>query len=245
MKFFTAFFAVLLTASVSLFSTQYPFNDKFTSKDIKKLEAGEIVIKNIGKCKNASMIEKTSAVSDKVLELFNDLRPNYLAEIVYMIPLENNADIIEQADNVFSDISLYKEIIYTDEDTGKTTQLFPIADLISREDGDDFHIIRSHVKMDMLAPYDTELIINTTEDTFFFSQINQEPMKLGFVTAIKTTKMRAAICAFQYEGNWFVYALGGVTAPSIPFVRKKIEKQFIGRIRDFTIYYIKHFNIVR
>lgn len=225
----------------------FPFNELISDEELSRLEAGEIVIRNIRDRKNMCMRRGISDYPDEILDMFTELNPGYLAEILYMFPEEGNSDesVISQSDAIFSDWPLYKEVIYTDEDTGKSKPLFPEAELVKRTDGYRWKSIWTHVKMDFLAPYDTELIIKTTDDTFFFSQINQEAMKYKFVTAVKPKNMQAAICCFKFRGNWFVYALGGVKAPVIPFVRNKIDHQFIGRIEDFTVFYIKRFDIKR
>ncbi|MBP5157832.1 MAG: hypothetical protein ILP18_08185 [Treponema sp.] len=225
----------------------FPFNGLISDGDLEKLTAGEIVIRNIRDRKNMCMPRGVCPYADEILGMFTELNPGYLAEILYMFPVEGNSDasIIGQSDAIFSDWPLYKEVIYTDEDTGKSKHLFPEAELVKRTDRYRWKSIWTHVKMDFLAPYDTELIIKTTDDTFFFSQINQEAMKYKFVTAVRPKNMQAAICCFKYRGNWFVYALGGVKAPVIPFVRNKIDHQFIGRIEDFTVFYINRFDIKR
>lgn len=235
------------TASAKPLRSLFPFNSLISDEELAQLEAGQIVIRNIQNRKNMCMRRGISSYPDELLDMFTELDPGYLAEVIYMFPAEGNSDasIIGQADAIFSDWPLYKEVIYTDEDTGKSRHLFPEAELVKRTDGYRWKSIWTHVKMDFLAPYDTELIIKTTDDTFFFSQINQEPMKFKFVTAVKPKNMQAAICCFKYRGSWFVYALGGVKAPKIPFVRNKIDHQFIGRIEDFTVFYIARFDIKR
>ena len=250
-----AFAAVLLLAACILppeaaarpARSAYPFNGLISDGDLERLWEGEIVIRNIKDRKNMCMTRGICDYADEILDMFSELNPGYLAEILYMFPEEgnSNASIIGQADRIFSDWPLYKEVIYTDEDTGKSKHLFPEAELVKRTDRYRWKSIWTHVKMDFLAPYDTELIIKTTDDTFFFSQINQEAMKYKFVTAIKPKNMQAAICCFKYRGCWFVYALGGVKAPKIPLVRNKIDHQFIGRIEDFTVFYINRFDIKR
>ncbi len=239
--------SMLPAAMPKISRASFPFNGLISDDDLQKLEAGEIVIRNIKDRKNMCMTRGLCPYADEILDMFTTLNPGYLAEILYMFPVEGNSDdsIIGQSDAIFSDWPLYKEVIYTDEDTGKSKHLFPEAELVRRTDRYRWKSIWTHVKMDFLAPYDTELIIKTTDDTFFFSQINQEAMKYKFVTAVKPRNMQAAICCFKYRDNWFVYALGGVKAPVIPFVRNKIDHQFIGRIEDFTVFYINRFDIKR
>lgn len=242
-----AFFmaAVFLIGSLVFAGERYPFSDGLAEDELCELEAGTIVVRNIRTINKATMLRGVDSFADSLLDMFTELKPTYLAEIMYMVPIAGNANVIEQAVQVFSDYTLYKQVIYKDGDDDEGRPLFPEADLIQRVDGDNLITIDTRVRMDMLSPYNTQLVIKYSDDTFFFSQINQEPMKLGFITAVKPTKMQAAICCFQYGENWFVYALGGVKAPRIPLVRKMIEHQFISRIEDFTTFYIGRFDFTR
>ena len=239
--------AVVLFAAQLLTAQNFPpsFASKWKQSELQDLQNGKIVIRNIRKCKNVSLERGINPCADKAIQVAENANANYLAEIVYKMPKESNSGIISQAVQVFEDINLYKEIIYSDEKKGSNRNLFPLVEQRYRRDGDGWIQIGSHLKMDMLSAYDSELKIEWGVNGFFFKQRNVTPLYWRSFKAVKEGHMIAGIACFQWGGDWYVYALGGVNAPRVPFVIAEIERQFIGRIKDFTVFYINKFNIKR
>lgn len=221
------------------------FDSTWSAKETASLGRGEIVIRNISRMKRRSIKNGISPFVDEMIRDFEEVNPNYLAEIIYKMPSEKNDSVIEQAMDIFSDISLYNEIIYTDEKKGKSTSLFPLVELKEREDSPGEIRIASHLRMDMLSEYDSELVIKNSDDEFFFEQRNTTSLKWHSITAVGAQKMVAGICCFKYGDSYYVYALGGIRAPRIPLVIGEIDRQFLGRIEDFTVFYIDRFDIAR
>lgn len=236
-----AFFA----SNVCAQQVGFPFNSSWSETEIEDLENGKIVIRNIKKSKRISILRGTNKYTDEMLDNFEQLEPSYLAEIIYKMPKRGNESVIDQAVRIFSDIDLYKEIIYSDEKKGKRRPLFPKAEIRERTVSDSEIRIATNLRMDMLSSYDSELVIKSDGDGFFFEQHNTEPLKWRSFTAVKSGKMVASICCFEHGGQYYVYALGGIKAPRIPFVLYEIDRQFIGRIEDFTVFYIERFEIRR
>lgn len=221
------------------------FDSTWSAEEIESLARGEIVIRNIAKMKRRSIKKGVSPFVDEMIGDFEEVNPNYLAEIVYKLPAEKNESVIEQAVDIFSDIALYREIIYTDEKKGDESPLFPLTELKEREDSPGKIRIASHLQMDMLSDYDSELVIKSAPDDFFFEQRNTTALKWHSITAVGAGKMLAGICCFKYGDSYYVYALGGIKAPRIPLVMREIDRQFLGRIEDFTVFYISRFEISR
>ena len=221
------------------------FDSTWSAEEVESLERGEIVIRNIARMKRRSIKNGISPFVDEMIRDFEEVNPNYLAEIIYKMPAEKNESVIEQAVDIFSDISLYSEIVYTDEKKDKSTLLFPLVELKEREDSPGEIRIASHLRMDMLSEYDSELVIKSADDDFFFEQRNTTALKWRSITAVGAQKMMAGICCFKYEDSYYVYALGGIRAPRIPLVMGEIDRQFLGRIEDFTVFYIDRFEISR
>ncbi len=219
------------------------FASEWKRDELKKLESGKIVIRNIKKCKNISLKKGINPYADKTIDHAQNMNANYLAEIIYKMPKASNKSVIEQAVKVFEDINLYKEIIYTDEKKGSSRNLFPLVEERFRNDKEGWIKIGSHLRMDMLSAYDSELEIEWGAPGFFFKQQNVTPLMWKSFKAVKEGNMIAGICCFEWDGDYYVYALGGVRAPRIPFVIAEIERQFIGRIEDFTVFYINKFEI--
>jgi len=246
-KFLFLFFCFVLAGIAFSQEMSYEgiFDSTWSAEEIESLERGEIVIRNIGKMKRRSIKNGLSPFVDEMIGDFEEVNPNYLAEIIYKMPAEKNESVIEQAVDIFSDISLYKEIIYTDEKKDKSTPLFPLTELVEREDSNGEIRIASHLRMDMLSDYGSELVIKSAADDFFFEQRNTTPLKWHSITAVGAQKMVAGICCFKYGESYYVYALGGIRAPRIPLVMREIDRQFLGRIEDFTVFYISRFEIAR
>lgn len=221
------------------------FDSTWSAEETESLERGEIVIRNIAKLKKRSIKNGVSPFVDEMIRDFEEVNPNYLAEIIYKMPAEKNESVIEQAVNIFSDISLYNEIIYTDEKKDKSTPLFPLVEMKEREESPGHIRIASHLRMDMLSDYGSELFIKSADDDFLFEQQNTTALKWRSITAVAARKMVAGICCFKYKDSYYVYALGGIRAPRIPLVMSEIDRQFLGRIEDFTVFYIGRFEIAR
>lgn len=245
MFFLAALLALVLLSSA--FAQRLPpnFSDEWTQDEMQELEQGKIVIRNIRKCKNISMKRGINSCADKVIDVAEEINANYLAEIIYKMPINGNENIIEQAVKIFEDINLYKEIIYSDEKKGFNRNLFPLVEQRFRNDRTGYIQVGSHLRMDMLSAYDSELEIEYGKNGFFFHQVNTTPLLWRSFKAVKEGNMVAGICCFEWNGSHYVYALGGIRAPRIPFVMSEIERQFIGRIEDFTVFYIKRFDIKR
>ena len=238
------FMAAFLAAS---YAQEFPpaFSTELKPEELSDLAEGKIVIRNIQKCKNISIQKGLNPYVDKVIDVAEVINANYLAEIIYKMPKAGNDGIIEQAVEIFEDINLYKEIIYSDEKKGFNRNLFPMVEQLYRNDRPGYIQIGSHLKMDMLSDYNSELEIEWGADGFFFHQKNTTPLMWRSFKAVKEENMIAGICCFEWNGEYYVYALGGIRAPRIPFVIAEIERQFIGRIEDFTVFYIKRFKIKR
>ena len=239
------FASIFVLAAVTSAFAQLPpsFSTEWEEEALRGLEAGKIVIRNIQRCKNISIKSGINPYADKVIKTATDINANYLAEIIYRMPKQGNEDIIDQAVKIFEDIALYKDIIYSDEKKGSQRNLFPLVEQRFRNDAPGLIQIGSHLKMDMLSPYDSQLQIEWGPAGFFFQQKNVSALMWRSFKAVKEENMIAAICCFEWNGDYYVYALGGLRAPRIPFVIAEIERQFIGRIEDFTVFYINKFNI--
>ena len=229
----------------NLFAQPLPpsFAKEWKKSELKNLQYGKIVIRNIRKAKHTTLDQGVNFYADKVLKIAKDINANYLAEIIYKMPKGSNKDIIAQAIKIFEDINLYKEIIYSDEKKGSSKNLFPLVELRFRNDAPGYIQVGSRLRMDMLSEYDSELEIEWGKEGFFFHQQNMTPLMWKSFKAVKEGNMIAGICCFEWNDEYYVYALGGIRAPRIPFIISEIERQFIGRIEDFTVFYIKKFEI--
>ena len=215
------------------------FNEKLSDDDFATLERGQILIRNIQYTKNICILPGISPQTDEILDILQKLRPQYLAEIMYKIPYEGNEQLLEQVEQVFLDIPLYKKIrYYPDFYDGAECPLFSTADELERTTVQDRILIKALFAMDPFSVYHAELTVKRTENSFLFTQTNKDKIKYQFIKMVSPDKMKAAIAVVHTGNYWFVYAAGGVNAPRIPFLKRRLEAAFIGRIRDFSKFYI-------
>ena len=53
------------------------------------------------------------------------------------------------------------------------------------------------------------------------------------MTVVRPEKMQSFVYAFVYNDFIVLYGIGGVNAPSVFFLRERIETSFINRIKTF------------
>ena len=63
------------------------------------------------------------------------------------------------------------------------------------------------------------------------------------ITCIKPENMLSSIVLFEYKDYYVLYGIGAIEAPSIFFLKDRIETAFIGRIKDFCKYMFEQINI--
>ncbi len=221
------------------------FVESWKESELDSLNAGEIVIRNIKRTKKITLPEGMNPYSDKMIKIFEETNPCYLAEIIFKLPVEGNDSVMEQAVKIFSDASLYREIIYTDERENLVKPLFNEVDIHGQTKDDSRTISSATLKLDMLSDFDVELATEISGNGFFFELKNTTPIKWKFINAVKPEKMLAIITCFEYKGYYYVYSLGGIRAPQIPFLTSEINYQFITRINGFTLFYISKFDITK
>lgn len=245
MRKILSLFAVLGLAA-SLFAETLPsFTEKWSDEEISLLQNGSFVIRNIKRVKKISIQSGTNAAVDKMLSVFEETNPNYLAEIIYKLPVAGNEQIFDQAARIFSDPALYREIIYTDEREDLVQPLFNEVDIHEQSTSGNSTYSTATLKLDMLSDFDVELITQKDEDSFFFLMNNTTPIKWKSLNAVKPKKLLAVVTAFICDGSYYVYALSGVRAPKIPILWREIDYQFMTRINGFSLFFLNKFDIKR
>ena len=228
-----------------LASEESLFNDKLTQGEHQRLEKGQIVIRNISDIELACLDQGKSTQSDKLLNMTQDLNPNYLAEVIYTLPYQGNETFLDQIETILADISLYTEILYDPNEDGDGVPLFPKVQPTGLfTNGNELHIT-SLLCMNPFDEYDSELVLERTDNSLLFYQLNLGKIQYKNIKLVSKQNMLAGISVFRYNDYWVVYAQGGVRALKLPFLRKKLEAAFINRIKDFASFYIKKVAIYR
>jgi len=213
------------------------FNDNLSSNDRKRVANGELVIRNIGKAKNISL-KPVNETAKNVIEIIEELDPAYLAEVIQVLPYEGNEDLIESLKPMLLDVQSYVGIPYYSERVEKYYDLYSSAKIKSVEE--KFNVTKMNVILEMepFGEIDTNILLRENKDNIFYEMTNLNKLKYyDKFTCAKEEKMKSIITAFRNEDTIVLYGIGGVDAPSIFFLRDRVETSFMNRIKTFCSYF--------
>lgn len=245
LKFFTIIFFSFSTTL--LFSSNFSdmFNKKITQDELQRLEQGEIVIRNIGTIRKLSLTESNNDLIKKVQKELIDRNPNYLAEIIKVVPKEGNENLIQQVFEGINDIESYTEIPYFSERQQKWYDLYDSVVINSTSGTENNKINEYSVEMTPFGIIDISAELEKTDNSLYFSMINKNKVIYEYknITCIKPEKMYSSIVLFEYNNYYILYGIGALNAPSIFFLQDRIETAFIGRMKYFCKYMFEQINI--
>ncbi len=231
-KIFTVF-TIFLISSLGF---SLPFNSKVTDEDLKLLEEGKVVARNIDKFKNIG-IESDSPLVARMKEQIKELSPNYLAELIQIRPYEGNEDLPQKLFDVLSDIEHYAGIQYWSVRHERYYDLYSSAKILKQEQisGSRF-TYETELYMEPFGIISTPISIEKGEDYLIYTNSNSNSLKIKGMTAVKARNMKSIIVLFKDGDNWILYGIGGCKAPRIAMFESRIETSFINRIKTFCNY---------
>jgi hypothetical protein len=230
--FFIFFFAASLCAGTRGFSADI-FNANLSAGERRQLAAGEILIRNIGKAKNISL-NPVNPLAAKTIEAIRQLNPSYLAEVIQVRPYKQ--DMLGRVKAVLSDVPSYKGIPYWSVTNQRWFELYSRANVRSTRAQGGTATINAELVMDPFTPIDATITVSSEGDTLFYSMINNNSLKADGITAVKERCMNSIIIVFRDGDSLVLYGIGGVKAPVIIFLKERIERSFMNRIKTFCMY---------
>ena len=236
--------AVFLLGAFNLSAAPY-FNKNLTAEEQKKLDNGEVLIKNIVYQKYMSLEKGYNSDCDKLIEEIKALNPKYLAEIIQIKPYEGNENLPQVLTDLLYNVSEYKGIPYWSERNQKYYNLYDSAEITSEKiltSG----ILKTEKELQatfIMKPFGTvyeTIILNQTKDSVYYSTINNNKLRYNDqFDCVWPNKLK--ICIILFRDNWVLYGIGGVNAPRIPFFTDRIETSFINRIKTFCSFIFSKF----
>ncbi|HAK69199.1 MAG TPA: hypothetical protein DCM57_06010 [Treponema sp.] len=235
-KNITALLAASVMALSSTFALPGVFNDKLSSEESAKLENKETVIKSIKSVKDFSITSDNSGVQ-LLQQTVRDLKPAYLAEIIQVLPYEGNEDLISRISDMIMDIPSYAGIPYYSERNKTWYDLYSSAVITSTNDTADGKQMTADLFMEPFGNINTKIDSKQLPDAFYYVSTNLNTLKYEGFTCVKPEKMKSIITIFRDGDSWVLYGVGAVNAPSIFFLRDRVETSFMNRIKSFCQYF--------
>ena len=233
--------------SISLSVFALPFNSELKNDEKKKLEAGEVLIRNIDYPKYMCLKEQNEACK-KIIKSINETKPNYLAEVIQIKPYKGNEDLPKKIRSALENIQDYAGIPYWSEHHQRYWDLYSSSEILSRKEDGNKTWLDTKLYMEPFGDIFSPIYIeeepfslsnagkNSGEDDkgyIFYTQTNTNNLKFEGITCVKSYCMKSAIILFREGDNWILYGAGGVKAPRVPFLTPRIETSFINRIKTF------------
>ena len=245
-KYFIKLILVLF-CTFSLVSQDFHslFNNKITKEELTQLENGEILIRNIGDRKKLSLTKTENENIIAVQDDIQDRNPNYLAEIIKFVPKSQDENLIDNIFNAILDVPSYVNIPYYSERNKRWYDLYDSAIINSCEGNENSKKMNFTVEMEPFGTITFDSKIEKTENSLIFTMINSNKViyERKNITCVKPKKMYTGIVIFEYNDYYVLYGLGSINAPSIFFLKDRIETSFVGRIKYFCKYMFEKINI--
>lgn len=230
----------LLIFAANIFAN--PFNSKLTEEEKQKLEAGEILIRNIDYTKNMVFSEGVSEKGDKLLQTVKEIKPKYLAEVIQIKPYEGNENFVSVLEEMLYKVEDFTNIPYI-SNGGDEYLLYDSAEILEQTKADGVTNLKVHMYMEPFADVYQDMNIYKDNDTeLWYTSKNTNKLRyLDKFDCLNPEKMLITIYLFRNGDNWVFYAVGGVNAPHIPFFTDRIRRSFIRRITTFCDFIFKQF----
>ncbi len=232
MKTKNIFTAIFIFATISLSVEAAPFNKKIKQEEIARLEAGEVLIRNIDSYKDLCI--NRTAETEKLYKGVFSLKPAYIAEVIKVVPYEGNEDLRERVNTTLLNLPSYVNIPYFSERTQKMYKLYDSAQIKEiNKDGADT-VVSCELEMSLFGKFDAQIDIEETDSYYYYMLQNLDDLIYhGKFTAVKKHNMQSYITLFRDGDNWILYSAGCVDAPKIFFLKERIETSFMNRIKSF------------
>ena len=239
MKKFLILFILSLSFSLTFAK---PFNSNLTEDEFKRLNNGELLIKNINFPKYICLNNGINSAGDKVLNEIQTLNPKYLAEVIEFKPYEGNEDLPERLEALLNNVSSYAGIPYYSERAEGWYDLYSSAEIITQSTEGNKTTINAEFLMEPFDIVQEQISIEKLNNSISYIAVNQNKLRYyDKFDCIWPKKLKICIFLFKEGDNWILYGIGGVNAPRIPGFTERIQVSFINRINTFCSFIFKQF----
>lgn len=214
------------------------FSKYMTAENKNSLNNNETVIIKTDSYKKLS-IETDNYVFQKLKTKIENLKPAYIAEVIRVYPISENENFIEDFDNLIMDVKSYVGIPYWSERNQQYFDLYSSAEITSLSQNQNQTITNADLVMEPFGLIKTQILTEKTTDYYYYESTNLNKLRYyDKFDCVSPENMKSSIVIFKNDNNWIVYSIGAVKAPSVFFLRDRIETSFMNRIKTFCSFFI-------
>jgi hypothetical protein len=203
--------------------------------DRQTLKSGKLLIKNIGRYKNV-MLNPVTPEAKNLLEQMKKLDPAYLAEITYIVPVEEADRCLSILYDNLLDVKTYPSIPYYSQSHNEWNVMYQFVKITASDYRTTGAAISVFGEITPFEPYNFDIALSRSGSSLEFRLVNTSEIKFKGVPCVSKGKSLTLVCAFPYGDKMIIYGVGGVNAPYVPILNEKIQTSFINRITTFCSY---------
>lgn len=161
-------------------------------------------------------------------------RPNYLGEVIMMIPVQKDDNLPVRLGEYLSDPQNLLGIKYWSKQNKQYFDLFDKVVELSRSG--DLYSGRTEVlqHMDPFSEYKTKNEWTISSTGVLFSSVNLSPLSYKGNKAVTPGDLTWRLVVYQSGDRWILYGLGSVNAfDFFGLLRDRLSNSFLGRIEAF------------
>lgn len=243
------FSAACLMITAPLFSMPLGSLFSLSGEELSRLEQGQALIRQLEEVDKTSLRpdsgERFHALA-QMEQLFTEADPNFLAEALFILPVEagTEEEVMQDAVSLLSDLHRFDAIPYYSKQNGTWNKLFENTEIL--EDLRSEHVRRINVFQKMRPFKPTEMSYRYTyypeEGSWLFTSSNSDDMRYKFMKAVDEEEMNTALCIIPDSGRIIFYGLGGAKAFNFfGMFGDRLDVAFLGRIDAFFTWFYEDF----
>lgn len=213
------------------------FNANLSSDERTKILSGSMVVRACASVKKMSG-QSSVPVMQSVLSDATSFKPNYIAEVVKCYPVEGHENLVLQFESMMTDIPSEFTIPYYSSEAKKNMTLSLTYKNLSRIVDGTKASSRSDFTMSPFGLIGTEIHAERFADAYLYKLTNINKIKYkDILTCVGKENMKLSLVLFKSNDYWIVYGFVAADAPSIFFIRKKVEAAIVERAQAFCSYF--------
>ena len=178
-----------------------------------------------------------SAEASAILKEIAQLNPNYLVEVIALVPYTPGAKQIERLAITLSDIQGYIGIPYYSVREKKTYDLFDKVNILLRKTIPGGELIEAEQHMKPFEDYKASYEYRISADSLIFRSVNLSHIAYKGIRSVAPGNMKWYLYVFHSDGFLVYYGIGAVKAfDMVGLIRDRLEVSFIGRVGAFFDY---------
>jgi hypothetical protein len=207
-----------------------------STQKIELLKNGEALIRQLDTASKLSLAP-FSAEASAILKEIAQLNPNYLVEVIALVPYTPGAKQIERLAITLSDIQGYIGIPYYSVREKKTYDLFDKVNILLRKTIPGGELIEAEQHMKPFEDYKASYEYRISADSLIFRSVNLSHIAYKGIRSVAPGNMKWYLYVFHSDGFLVYYGIGAVKAfDMVGLIRDRLEVSFIGRVGAFFDY---------